>query len=146
MVFYGIFLNQLSLTSILIPILCTLHKFFDFPYFYQRCGRRRASISTNPFIPYVGHIKTHIISKNWLENFGEFFLICVFVLFLGKIPVFLITGTRYRFESWKFGCAVKSYIQVMKITLIVLKEDFGFFSGPLPIYGLYILLKPSFLL
>ena len=132
MVYYGIFLNQLSLTSILIPILCTLHKVFNFRYSYQLCGRRTRPIKAYSIIPYVDHIKTHIISKNWLENFGEFFLICVFVLFLGKIPVFLITGTRYRFESWKFGCAVKSYIQVMKITLIVLLRKilaFFFWSG-----------------
>ena len=94
---------------------------------YQRRGRRSVSIRANPLIPYVGHIKTHIISKNWLVNFGNIFFILVYVLFWGKIPVFLKTGTRYGFGSWKFGCAVKSYIYIMKITLIVLKENFGLF-------------------
>ena len=89
MVYYGIFLNQLCLTSILIPILYTLHKVLNFPYFYQRCGRRTASISTNPFIPYVDHIKTHIISKNWLDNFGHIFLFAFMCFF----------GVKYRFFS-----------------------------------------------
>ena len=47
---------------------------------------------------------------------------------------FLKTGTRNRFESSKFGIAVKSCIYFIKITLIVLKEDFGF-SRPVPSYG-----------
>ena len=111
----------------LISNLVAFYSIYFFGISYQRCGRRTASISSNPFIPYVGHVKTHIISKNWLVNFGNIFFIWVYVLFWGKIPVFLKTGTRYRFGSWKFGCAVKSYIYIMKITLIVLKEDFAFF-------------------
>ena len=79
-------------------------------------------------------ISKHTLYKKIGWTIFDIFFICVYVLFWGKIPVFLITGTRYRFESWKFGCAVKSYIEVMKITLIVLKEDFGLFSGLVPKY------------
>ena len=52
--------------------------------------------------------------------------------FFGENTGFHDTGIRYRFESSKFGSAVKSYIYFIKITLIVLKEDFGLFSGPVP--------------
>ena len=47
--------------------------------------------------------------------------------FFRKNTDFLNTGTRDRFESSKFRSAVKSLKQLIKITLIVLKEDFGSF-------------------
>ena len=90
MVCYGIFLDQLSLTSILIPILCTLRWFFKFRYFYQRCGRRSTSIHPYSFISYIGHIKIHIISKNWKVPFGAFFLNWEKPIFSAKIPIFSI--------------------------------------------------------
>ena len=104
----------------LISILVAFYSIYFFGISYQRCGRRSASNRTNSFLAYVGHVKTNLISKNWLVNFGNIFFIRVYGLFWGKIPVFLITGISYYFESWKFGCAVKIYIYVMKITLIVL--------------------------
>ena len=83
-----------------------------------------------------------VISKDMYDNVlyqkigwtisDNFFLFEFKCFFLGKIPGFLFNGTIYRFESWKFGCAVKSYIKAIKITLIVLTEDFGLFSGPVP--------------
>ena len=134
MVYYGIFLNQLSLTSILIPILCTLHKLLNFPYFYQRCGRRSTSINPYSFKWLICHIKIHLISKNCEVNFGEFFLNREKLIFSQKIPVFSIpvhnTGSKDRnsdppskftYRLWKSPW--KSLIKIL-----------AFFSGPVPRY------------
>ena len=100
MVYYGIFLNQLSLTSILIPILCTLHKVFNFRYSYQRCGRRSTLINPYSFIWYMCHIIIHLLSKNGEVYFGVFFLIEKNCCFSEKIPIFSIpvhdTGSKVR--------------------------------------------------
>ena len=42
-----------------------------------------------------------------------------------------MTGTRYAFETSKFGFAVKSYLYNTKFVILLLKEDFGqiFWSG-----------------
>ena len=45
---------------------------------------------------------------------------------------FMITGARYRFETSTFGCGFKSFKLLIKITLILLEENFGLFSGPVP--------------
>ena len=87
---YYIFLNQLSVTSILIPILCTLHWFFKFWYSYQRCGRRSTSINPYSFIWLICHIKIHLLSKNCEVIFGDFFLNREKLIFSQKIPVFSI--------------------------------------------------------
>ena len=97
MVHYGIFLNQLSLTSILIPILCTLHKVFNFRYSYQRCGKRSTSINPYSFIWLIFHIKIHLISKNCEVNFGEFFLNREKVIFRRK----------YRFSRYRYMITVR---------------------------------------
>ena len=89
-VYYGIFLNQLSLTSILIPILCTLHKVFNFRYSYQRYGRRSTLIHRYSLIWYICHIIIHLLSKNGEVYFGVFFLNWENVLFSEKIPIFSI--------------------------------------------------------
>ena len=107
MVYYGIFLNQLSLTSILIPILCTLHKVFNFRYSYQRCGRRSTLINPYSFIWDMCHVIIHLLSKNGEVPFGAFFLIAKNRFFSAKIPVFSIpvhdTGSKVRNSDpqWK---------------------------------------------
>ena len=89
MVLYGVFLDRLSLTSILIPILFTL-----------RCGRRLTMIHRYSFIWNICHIKIHVLSKNCEVPFGAFFLIREKLIFSEKIPIFSIpvhdTGSKVR--------------------------------------------------
>ena len=59
----------------LTPILDQYSVVYIFDISYQLCGRRTRPIKAYFVLQYVDHIKTHIISKNWLKNFGEFFFI-----------------------------------------------------------------------
>ena len=49
LVFYDIYLDQLSLMSFRIRIMCTLTSYFNLQYFYQRCEEQHRSA----LIPYV---------------------------------------------------------------------------------------------
>ena len=52
-----------------------------------------------------------------------------------KILVFSIS-VQDRLESSKFKSFVNTYVKDIRINLIVLKEDFDVFSGPVLTYGL----------
>ena len=86
----------------------------------------------------VEYFSMYIFMKINLKNVNHFYqkmawrlLVAFFILgkknFFRENTDFLKTGTRYRFQSSKFRFAVKSYIWFIKVTLIVLKEDFGLF-------------------
>ena len=133
MVCYGIFLDQMSLTSILIPILCTLHWFFKFRYFYQRCGRRSTSIHPYSFIWDMFHVIIHLLSKNGEVNFGDFFLNREKLIFSQKIPVFLIPVHDIGSKDRNSDAPSKITYRLWKSPWKSLSKILAFFSGPVPV-------------
>ena len=88
MVLYGVFLDRLSLTSILIPILFTL-----------RCGRRLTMIHRYSFIWNICHIKIHVLSKNSEVPFDAFFWFAKNWYFRRK----------YRFSLYRYTIPVRKF-------------------------------------
>ena len=99
-------------------MICILVAFLLIYFFgisYQRCGRRSASNRTNPFIPYVGHMKTHIIQRHCIKKLAKEILI-----FLTKILIFLLSNTNNQFclcSYWACSYPAKKFLFCQKVLI-----------------------------